>query len=182
MEKITVKDVMREEPVAVSPRMTLNHAASLMREKGISSLIVVRKNTPVGIVTEKDIVTKAVAENIKPSQMTIKQIMSYPLETASPSDDIKDVARKMADMKIRRLVVVENGMLIGIICETDILRISPTLIEITREYAKINGSLDEKLTITKPLTGYCESCESYSEELYEVNGMLLCKYCREYEE
>jgi predicted transcriptional regulator len=158
--------------------MRLNHAASLMKEKGVSYLIVIRKDVPIGIVTEKDLVEKSVAANAKPSHITIKDIMSSPLLTVQPGVDIADAARTMASLKIRRLVVVEDSRLVGILTESDILRISPALIEITREFESINRERD-KIKDAIYTMGICENCQSFSEELREYNGLHICKFCAE---
>jgi len=176
--RIPVREVMTRDPITVSPRMRINHAASLMKEKEVSSLIVIRKDMPIGIVTEKDIVEKAVAMNAKPSHITIKDIMSSPLLTVQPNTDIAEAARTMASLKIRRLVVVEDSKLVGILTESDILRISPALIELTREFESIHRDRD-KIKEMPMLMGICESCQSFSEELKEHDGLHVCKFCIE---
>ncbi|MEW5759515.1 MAG: CBS domain-containing protein [Candidatus Thermoplasmatota archaeon] len=179
MDYIPVREVMSKEPVTASPKMNLAHAADLMREEDVGSLIVVRKNVPIGVVTESDFLRKAVAKNLKPSQATLKDIMSTPIITIGPEEDIIDAAKKMADLKIRRLAVIDDGKLIGIITESDILRISPTLIEITREYAKINSY--ENVPVENLTSGICECCNAYSDSLIEKDGMLICDICEKEE-
>jgi len=176
--RLQVNEVMTRDPVTVSLRMRLHHAASLMKEKDVSSLIVVRKEVPVGIVTEKDFVEKAVAGNQKPSHMTVKDIMNAPLISVSPGVEITDAARTMSSLRIHRLAVLEEGKLVGILTESDILRISPELIEITREFEKINGP-GELIGEPVQAMGICEGCQSFSEELKEVDGLHLCKFCIE---
>jgi CBS domain-containing protein len=178
MRRLLVNEVMTKDPVTVSPRMRLNHAASLMKEKDVSSLIVVRKEVPVGIVTEKDFVEKAVAKNLKPSHMTVKDIMNSPLVTVSSGVEITEAARTMSALRIHRLAVLEEKKLVGMLTESDILRISPELIEITREFEKINrpGELIEEPVVAM---GICEACQSFSEELKERDGLHLCKFCIE---
>lgn len=174
--RLAVREVMTPDPITVSPRMRLNHAAALMKEGEVSSLIVVSKGVPVGIATEKDFVEKAVASNAKPSQLTVKDIMSSPLVTVSPSVDIVQAARAMASLRIRRLAVLENGRLVGILTEGDILKISPELIEITREFESINTRA-EKISDEIIIMGICEGCQAFSEELREHEGLHLCKTC-----
>jgi len=174
--RLAVREVMTKDPITVSPKMRLNHAAALMKERDVSSLIVVRKNVPVGIVTEKDFVEKAVATNAKPSQLTVKDIMSSPLLTVSPNIDIVQAARTMASLRIRRLAVLEEGRLAGILTEGDILKISPELIEITREFESINTRA-EKISEEMVMMGICEGCQAFSEELKEHDGLHLCKSC-----
>jgi CBS domain-containing protein len=174
--RLAVREVMTKEPITVSPRMRLNHAAALMKEREVSSLVVVRKDVPVGIVTEKDFVEKAVASNARPSQLTVKDIMSSPLLTVLPGVDIAEAARMMASLKIRRLGVLDEGHLVGILTEGDILKISPELIEITREFESIN-TRTEKISEEVVTMGICEGCQAFSEELREHEGLHLCKSC-----
>jgi len=174
--RLAIREVMTPDPITISPRMRLNHAAALMKENDVSSLIVVSKGVPVGIVTEKDFVEKAVASNAKPSQLTVRDIMSSPLVTVAPSCDIVQAARTMASLRIRRLAVLEQGRLVGILTEGDILKISPELIEITREFEKIN-TREEKISEEVVTMGICEGCQAFSEELREHEGLHLCKSC-----
>jgi len=174
--RLAVREVMTKDPITVSPKMRLNHAAALMKERDVSSLIVVRKNVPVGIVTEKDFVEKSVASNSKPSQLSVKDIMSSPLVTVGPGVDIADAARTMASLRIRRLAVLEDGRLVGILTEGDILKISPELIELTREFESINLK-EEKISEEMVMMGICEGCQAFSEELKEHDGLHLCKSC-----
>ena len=176
--RIQVGEVMTHDPVTVSPRMRLDHAASLMKEKDVSSIIVVRKAVPVGIVTEKDFVEKSVAANLKPGHMTVKDIMNAPLVAVGPATEIAEAARTMSSLRIHRLAVMEEGRLVGILTESDLLRISPELIELTREFEKLNrpGPLFGQ---PEQAMGICEGCQSFSDELVEMDGLQLCKFCIE---
>jgi CBS domain-containing protein len=179
-QDIHVEEVMNSSPVTGDPGMTALEAATLIRERGVGSLVIVEEEGPVGILTEKDLVEKVVAENRKSSKVKVTEIMSSPLVTATPNDKVSTTAEKMANMRIRRLPVVNGGELVGIITENDILKISPSLIEITREWARINsgGPSHEAPTIT---SGYCEICGSYSDMLTQSDGRLLCGDCLELE-
>lgn len=179
--RLLVSEVMTKDPVTVSSRMRLDHAASLMHEHEVSSLIVVRKEVPVGIVTENDFVSKVVARNLKPGHMTVKDIMNVPLVAVSPGVEITEAARTMSSLRIHRLAVLEDGKLVGILTEGDILKISPELIEITREFEKINRSA-ERIGAPVLAMGICEECQSFSEELREKDGLHLCKSCIEEED
>ncbi|HUV25504.1 MAG TPA: CBS domain-containing protein [Methanomassiliicoccales archaeon] len=177
---IYVDEVMTRSPVKGDPGMTAREAAQLMKKKEVGSLVIVENNQPVGILTEKDLVEKVVSENLLPSKVIVENIMSAPLVIASPGDSVVDAAERMAHLKLRRLPVVDDGSLVGILTENDILRISPSLIEITREWAKINSSglETESFGIS---TGYCEICGAYSDMLMHMDGRLLCSDCLEME-
>jgi signal-transduction protein with cAMP-binding, CBS, and nucleotidyltransferase domain len=168
---------MTEDPYTVSPKMKINHVASLMKERNVGSLVVTKKNVPVGVITESDIIRKAVAENFKPSQTTVKDIMTNPIATVSPDTDITVAAKIMNREHHRIMAVIENSELIGIITQRDIIRLSPALLEISREYAKING--DTAKSYSGPIEGICENCREFSQDLTEINGLFICPFCCE---
>ncbi len=177
---IYVDEVMTRSPVVGDPGMTSLEAANLMRERGVGSLVIIEDGEPVGILTEKDLVEKVVAEDKRPSEVRVERIMSTPLMTISPEDSVISTAEKMAKLRMRRLPVVSGGKLMGILTENDILRISPSLMEITREWAKINSS-GPSAESDIVISGYCEVCGSYSDMLTQNNGRLLCRDCLESE-
>ena len=98
-------------------------AAILMRENNISCLVVKEKGEFVGIVTEKDIINKVVAEELYPGDVKIDKIMSKDLVSVSAKQSIEDAAKLMREKGVRRLVVLEDDIIIGVITETDITRI-----------------------------------------------------------
>jgi len=98
-------------------------AAILMRENNISCLVVKEKGEFVGIVTEKDIINKVVAEELYPGDVKIDKIMSKDLVSVSAKQSIEDAAKLMREKGVRRLVVLEDDIIIGVITETDITKI-----------------------------------------------------------
>jgi len=175
-KEIYIEEVMTKEPKTGRPDMTAQEAAKVMRKAQVGSLVVMDGKSPLGILTERDIMEKVVAEGKAASKVKVGDIMSEPLITVGPKDTVGEVAKKMSTMKVRRLPVVENGVLVGIVTENDMLRLSPSLIELTREYAKMGecGPIGEAPTTT---AGYCENCTQYSDELIERDGELLCREC-----
>ncbi|MEM0313759.1 MAG: CBS domain-containing protein [Candidatus Bathyarchaeia archaeon] len=128
-----VEDIMTSEVVTVTPEKTLYEAARSMGEKHIGSLIVVKYATPVGIITERDLLSKAVCSGIdlekdwlvggaSIKEEKIEKYMSYPLITISAKSSIKEAARKMIEKRIRRLGVHKSGRLVGIITASDLVR------------------------------------------------------------
>ena len=132
---IPVLEIMSKDPVTLEPGTSVRDAAGAMRERDVGSLIVVEDGKPVGIVTEKDLVNKVVAEDRRPSDMDLSTVMTAPLVTIGPYQEVLEAARKMAELRIRRLPVVEGDHLVGLVTEADVLRVWPALIEITRERA-----------------------------------------------
>ncbi len=172
---ITVSELVKREPITVEPGTTVNKAAKVMKDEGIGSLIVLEKNKPIGILTERDIVTKIVAEDKESKKIKVKDVMSAPLISVHPDLDIYEAARKMAALEIRRLPIIDEKKLMGMITETDLLRISPGLIEITREFVTMEAKKEERLR--GGISGYCESCKAFSNNLRLMDGMLLCREC-----
>jgi CBS domain-containing protein len=170
---ITVSELVKRVPVTVKPELTVDKAAVVMKDEGIGSLIILKKKKPIGILTERDIVTKIVAEGKEPKKVKVNDIMSEPLISVSPDLDIYEAARKMAALEIRRLPIIDERELKGMITETDLLRISPDLISITREIVTMQAKEEEKLR--GGLSGYCESCQAFSNNLRVMDGMLLCQ-------
>ncbi len=118
------KDLMSKDPVTTTPETSLDEAARFMGEKHIGSLIVVSYKTPVGIVTERDLLSKVLAFGLFLKDQTVKEIMSYPLAGISLTADVKQVAKLMIKKKVR-LGVFDAGTLVGIITASDLIRSLP---------------------------------------------------------
>ncbi|MEM2341639.1 MAG: CBS domain-containing protein [Candidatus Bathyarchaeia archaeon] len=174
--RILVKDVMTSPVITIDESSTADKAARLMRDHEIGCVIVSSKDgKPIGMITEKDLVIRVVADNIRPSEVTAKEIMSSPLITIDADRTINEAAREMNRHNIRRLAVMYKGQLVGIISSKDILSVTPELIEIIQERAKIATAeeVEEKL----PLAGYCDNCGAWSDNLREIDGTYLCEDC-----
>ena len=122
-----VKDVKTNRIIHMEKGQTAHEAACLMREKNISSVIVLDKNTIAGIITERDIVHKIVCPDLNPHQTLLETIMSKPVHTVDVNQTIIEAARKMRELKIKKLVVTEGQEVKGIISERDILEVDPAL-------------------------------------------------------
>ena len=172
---VLVKEAMKMNPITVKTTMTVQDAALLMRENKIGNCIVVDKK-PIGIITESDIVKKVVANDLKASKIPVIKIMSTPLLVIDPYISIEEATKIMGNCNIRRLPVIENGELIGVITQKDISRISPILHEISREWYDISRK-DETYLRKQIFSGICEDCGSLSTNLRNVDDRLLCEDC-----
>jgi CBS domain-containing protein len=114
-----VSDIMQREVVTVSTQDTFAHAARILQEHRISSVVVLDGERPAGIVTERDLVN-VVATGADPTTLTVARQLSADLSTADPKTDIADAARLMADRQIRHLPVLDRGKLVGIISIRDL--------------------------------------------------------------
>jgi len=123
-----VKDIMSKDVVTITPEASMAEAAEIMGEKHIGSLIVTKYNTPVGIVTERDFLSKVLALEKNPEQEKVEAIMSYPLTTIGPAAKIKEAAQMMMHKK-SRLGVFESGRLVGVITASDLIRSLPDVPE-----------------------------------------------------
>jgi CBS domain-containing protein len=126
--KYFVKDVMTKQPITVSSEATLQQCAGVMAEHHVGSVIVEDEKL-VGIITEQDIVRKAVIHNRKPSQTLAGEIMERKLITISPDASIADALQLMAEKNIRHLPVLDTTDMVGLITGKDILKLNPTLFE-----------------------------------------------------
>jgi len=116
-----VKDLMTKQVITIDLNKTVFDAAVLMSEKEIACLVVMDDKTPIGIVTERDFVRKVVSKKI-PLNDKISEIMSKPLITIDPDSSLRDAARLMINNKIRRLPVVKENKLVGILVASDFAR------------------------------------------------------------
>ncbi|MEJ5327665.1 MAG: CBS domain-containing protein [Candidatus Bathyarchaeia archaeon] len=179
--RMLVKDVMSSPVVTVNEDATSNKVASLMEENELGCVIITNKEgKPVGIITERDLVIRVLSKNLKPDAVKAKEIMTSPLVTIEPDVTINEAAKKMNKLNIRRLGVIYKGNLVGVVSSKDILGVMPELIEIIQEKTRIedaSGS-EESVIEEAPLSGYCDRCGVFSENLKNVDGHNLCEDCR----
>lgn len=173
--KVIVREAMKTNPVIVPPDITVQEAAALMRSRKVDSCFVGFEK-PLGIVTERDIVRKVVAENINPSEITIDGIMTTPIVVIDPFASLQDALQMMKKCNVRRLPVIEHNRLIGVITQQDILKITPVLKEISLEWYEISQR-DESYYKKQIFSGICEDCGTLSSQLRNIDGKLLCEDC-----
>ncbi|HQD26710.1 MAG TPA: CBS domain-containing protein, partial [Methanoculleus thermophilus] len=113
--RVPVREVMRSHPTTIDVGETVARAAQSMCRDEVGSCIVLQNNLPIGIVTEEDINCKVVAKDLKPSEVYVSEIMSTPLITIGAEKLVGDAAAMMVKNRVRRLPVVENQMVIGIV-------------------------------------------------------------------
>ena len=118
-----VSDLMVKSVMAVDLNTTVKDCAKSMAKRGVSCAVVTQSRNAVGIVTERDLVSKVLAEGIDSKNVLVRDIMSTPLITISPNATMTDAAELMAEYRVRRLVVIDQtGSLIGIVTAGDIAR------------------------------------------------------------
>ncbi|MCW4025991.1 MAG: CBS domain-containing protein [Candidatus Bathyarchaeota archaeon] len=117
-----VVDAMRKEIVIINEETSVAEASKSMREKGEGCAIILRKGTPVGIVTERDVTWKVAGNGLDPKRVQVSEIMSAPLVTIDPDASLIEAAKIMEEHKIRRLAVAKKGILYGVLTAIDIAR------------------------------------------------------------
>lgn len=133
----TVGDAMTMNPITISSKKTLRDAAKIMRDEHVGSLLVTEDKNIIGIVTERDIVKKAVAATGNPALRKVKEVMATDLVTTTPDEDIFEAIRIMKDYNFRHLPVKHQGKIVGLVTMKDILKIEPDLYEILVEKIKL---------------------------------------------
>jgi CBS domain-containing protein len=152
-----IREIMRHI-TTITPESTLYEAARIMGKKHIGSLIVIKYETPVGIITERDLLREVADKGIALEKdwlaggTTIKEekvekIMTFPLITISLKSSIKEAAQMMIEKKIRRLAVRESGKVVGIITATDLIRSLPKFSEKMQVWSEVDYFMS-KGTIT----------------------------------
>ena len=115
-----VRDIMQKNVITIESLKKAHDAAIILKEKEISFLVVVKEGKPIGIVSERDIVRKIVADNKDAQTTQLETIMSKNFKWVEPNASIESAVQKMLNNNIRRLVVLENENLAGVITQTDL--------------------------------------------------------------
>lgn len=117
-----LRDIMIKKVITINSDRTAQDASRVMTEHEIGSLVVVGDGKPIGIVTERDIVRKVCTRDTVSSRVPLIEIMSSPVVTAEPDMPIETAVQRMFNNKIRRLVIVEDGKLVGIVTVSDLAK------------------------------------------------------------
>ncbi len=123
-----VRDIMTKEIVTIDEGETVLEAARIMSQRGISSLIVVKDGVPKGIITERDFVKKVCAKQLEASAIKIGALMSRIRTVADPDTPIQVAVQRMANQGIRRLPIIQEGKVVGIVTVTDLARYLRTIL------------------------------------------------------
>ncbi len=115
-----VRDIMQKNVITIQEDKSALDAAKLISEKDISFLVIVKDDKPIGVITERDFVRKIAAQDKQASLIPLSEIMSYKFRWVEPSTEIEDAVQKMLNHNIRRLIVLEDEKLVGVITQTDL--------------------------------------------------------------
>lgn len=184
--EISVAEVMNKAVITMDVNSDIPAIAKEMVSRDAGSVIVTESGKAIGIITERDLVKSVITGDRKPSETDASEIISTPLLTVDPATSIIEAAKIMLKANVKRLPVLENGTIIGVISNTDILMVTPglntvlkDLIDMNREALLSIPSIEE---VSEELTtGVCESCEIFSVDLKFIDGRYLCGNCRQEE-
>lgn len=148
MQQRKIEDIMNREIVTITPENTLYEAAQLMGEKRIGSLIVMKYDTPVGIITERDLLNVVsdgvrlekdwIGGNVSIREEKVEKVMSFPIIKICRESTMKEAARRMIENRIRRLAVCDSGKLVGKITASHMIRNLPRVPEPVKIWSEID--------------------------------------------
>jgi CBS domain-containing protein len=130
---VIVRDIMSKNVKVVRPDTSIQEVVATMNKFNIGSIIVVQGERPVGIITERDILKRQVEPCLAPETLTARHIMSSPVITINEDVSIEEAATLMAKKRAKRLPVMNNGKLVGIITYTDIVFKVPAMLSVLEE-------------------------------------------------
>jgi CBS domain-containing protein len=175
--RVLVRDIMNSPVVTASPDDSVRDIARKMKDEKIGSIVIMENNKPVGIVTDWDIVSGAVVKDIKPGGVKATEVMKD-IHTIEGQEGITEAARLLRKHNILRLGVVYTNRLVGIISSSDVIAVTPDLVDVVSEKAAI---IRGELGIARPagkVSGYCDECGEWSDLLQYDEGTFICEVCR----
>lgn len=175
--RVLVRDIMNSPVVTGSPDDSVWDIARKMKEDKIGSIIIMENSKPVGIVTDWDIVSIGVVKDVKPSSIKAGEVMRD-IHTIESEEGITEAARMLRQHNIKRLGVVYKNRLVGIISSSDVIAVTPELVDVVSEKAAmIRGELGINRPASK-ISGYCDECGEWSDLLLYEEGTFICEVCR----
>lgn len=184
MDNILVADVMTRDPITVKPTTNLLECAKKMVRKRTGSLLLVDKKKLVGIISEKDILWALVKKHKNDlSKIKAIDISSKKIATIKPTATIKETLEKMKKLKFRKLPVLQDGKLVGVITIRDILTFHPEFYPELEEFAQIREETKKLKRVKKAkersaiVSGICEECGN-QDMLFRIDGRMICDSCR----
>lgn len=119
---LKIEEIMIKNVITLEGKATVREAVTTMDNHGIGCLVIVQDENPIGIITERDMLKRVLIEAKDPATTKVFQIMSAPLVLGDPQMSIQDAVKLMTDKKIKKLPIMENGRLVGMITLTDLAR------------------------------------------------------------
>jgi CBS domain-containing protein len=133
---LKVEDIMVKEVITVDERSTVKEAADIMNRFEIGCLIVTKEGKAMGILTERDLLKRVVSQGRSPKRTRVQTVTSKPLIVVEPDMDLEEAAKLMFRLKIKKLPVVDEGQLRGLVTLTDLARFQPQMIRILKKLSE----------------------------------------------
>jgi CBS domain-containing protein len=173
--RVLVRDIMNSPVISTSPQHTIKDIATKMKEERIGSIVIMENEKAAGIVTDWDIVSNAVVKDVKPSEVKASDIMQT-LHTIEGEEGVTEAARVLRQHNIKRLGVVYKNRLVGIISASDVIAVTPDLVDVISEKAALmRGEIGRS---AGDISGYCDECGEWSDLLQFNEGTFMCEECR----
>ena len=173
--RVLVRDIMNSPVITAGPNDHVVDIAMKMNEHNVGSIIITENEKPVGIVTDWDVVSKVIAKNSDPSSIEAGTVMQ-PIHTVEAEEGITEAARILRKYNIKRLGVVYKDRLAGIISSSDVIAVTPELVDVVSEKAAIiRGEIGRPASA---ISGYCDECSEWSDLLMYSEGTFTCEVCR----
>jgi CBS domain-containing protein len=173
--RVLVRDIMNSPVISASTAASIKDIAIKMKEEKIGSIVIMDKEEPLGIVTDWDIVSNAVVKDVKPSLLNASDIMQQ-LHTIEGEEGVTEAARVLRKHNIKRLGVVYKNRIVGIISASDVIAVTPDLVDVISEKsALIRGETGRSMG---NVSGYCDECGEWSDLLQYNEGTFTCEECR----
>ena len=173
--KVLVRDIMNSPIISATPDSNLKEIAQKMKQERIGSIIIFDGQNPVGLVTDWDIVSEGLSKDVLPSTIKASDIMKK-LHTIEGEATITEAARMFRKHNIKRLGVVYKNKVVGIISSSDVIAVTPELIDVVSEKSTI---LRGEIGLAKGnISGYCDECSEWSDLLQYTDGTFTCEECR----
>jgi len=174
--EILVRDIMSRPPITAKETDNVTAVSKLMVKHNIGCVIITDKaGKPTGIITERDIVQRVAAKNILPSEIKVADTMSKPVMSIAPGTSINEAATiegRPSGANLSRVCWQDRATDHAVV---DILQVTPALIDLISEKSRITGL--ESPRSRSRLAGYCDECETWSENLTQKEGVFVCQDC-----
>lgn len=175
---IKVYNAMTHNPVTVLIETTLQECAKIMAENHVGALLIKDEEKIVGVVTEQDMVRKAISQDMPASNTSVKEIMETNLIKIDSKEDVVKALQLMGNLNVRHLPVFDGDEFVGLITTKDVLKIEPQLFEILAEKIELKEEARKPINTIHEQEGICESCGNYSSHLYPKDGIHVCQNCK----
>ena len=166
-----VKDIMSRDVITIAPEASMDEAAGIMGEKHVGSLIVMKFDAPLGIVTERDLLSKVLALGKDLKKEKVEKAMSHPLIAICPTAKIKEAAQTMIEKK-GRLAVFDCRKLVGIVTASDLVRSLP---EVPETEAKIDDFMTKQVETVDEKTPVATVVKIMGEK--RIGSVIITRKC-----